>query len=272
MISFTEINHASEILGVPPDTIEKDYVICWLLACLAKCPLAKELVFYGGTAIKRVYFEDHRFSEDIDFTSSAKFTRDEIFKSLSSSFDLAKEKVNLNFEIDPTRIIAEGNRMQVFVRYSGLDEIVGTPKEVRVDLATEMESFGEVKPGKLLQTYSDLKGSSIRLPVFTLNTILAAKLGLLMSASRKEPRDLYDVWFLLSRLDRIGFNPAKVSRYFKEKYGFQPMLSMLKPHLHSPLFKERWERRLNKQIANLPPIASVVSSVENKLKKFLPQH
>lgn len=30
--------------------------------------LSKNLVFKGGTVLKKAYFEDYRFSEDLDFT------------------------------------------------------------------------------------------------------------------------------------------------------------------------------------------------------------
>ena len=49
--------------------IEKDYVLSWLLFSISKQPhLQKILVFKGGTALKKVWFENYRFSEDLDFT------------------------------------------------------------------------------------------------------------------------------------------------------------------------------------------------------------
>ena len=70
MIPLAEINAASERAKVPAETIEKDYVICWILKSLAASALKNDYIFYGGTAIKRMYFEDHRFSEDIDLFTS----------------------------------------------------------------------------------------------------------------------------------------------------------------------------------------------------------
>lgn len=64
MIPLAEINHIAEKYHVSAETIEKDYIISWILLCLAKSKLKNKFVFYGGTAIKRIYFEDHRFSED----------------------------------------------------------------------------------------------------------------------------------------------------------------------------------------------------------------
>lgn len=47
----------------------KDYVLSWLLLGISKNPiLSDNLVFKGGTVLKKVYFPDYRFSEDLDFT------------------------------------------------------------------------------------------------------------------------------------------------------------------------------------------------------------
>ena len=62
MISLTEINNAAGKYKVPAETVEKDYVICWILKCLSTGKLREDFIFYGGTAIKRMHFEDHRYS------------------------------------------------------------------------------------------------------------------------------------------------------------------------------------------------------------------
>ena len=56
-------------VGVREQQIEKDYIISWILQGIAKHDqLSKSISFKGGTVLKKVYFEDYRFSEDLDFT------------------------------------------------------------------------------------------------------------------------------------------------------------------------------------------------------------
>src|SRR3954466_282147 len=50
------------------DVLERDYCLAWFLAGLAESNLNSLLAFKGGTALKRCYFGDYRFSEDLDFT------------------------------------------------------------------------------------------------------------------------------------------------------------------------------------------------------------
>lgn len=53
---------------VPEAVLERDYCLAWFLIGLSRSPLRERLAFKGGTAIKRCYFGDYRFSEDLDFT------------------------------------------------------------------------------------------------------------------------------------------------------------------------------------------------------------
>ena len=268
MIPLAEINAIAARLGVPAETIEKDYAISWALNCIATSKLKDDFVFYGGTAIKRIYFEDHRFSEDIDLISEKNFSPDYLAQCLMDSFVLAKKETNLIFEIDTNRTISDESRSQMLMRYSGYDEIVGAPKEIRIDFAGDREKTGDTVRKKIIETYTDLKHKGHALSVQTLNTIFAVKLGLLTDSNRKEPRDVFDILFFLNRLDQFDFSLERFREIFKQKYGYYPSLSVLWPHLHNSAYSNRWETRLKKQIAELPEIDTVIRDVETKLEKL----
>lgn len=52
--------------------IERDYALGYVLAGMAKEPaLADSLAFKGGTALRKLFFGDYRFSEDLDFSAMA---------------------------------------------------------------------------------------------------------------------------------------------------------------------------------------------------------
>jgi predicted nucleotidyltransferase component of viral defense system len=50
------------------DVLERDYCLAWFLVGLSESDLKHVLAFKGGTPLKRCYFSDYRFSEDLDFT------------------------------------------------------------------------------------------------------------------------------------------------------------------------------------------------------------
>jgi hypothetical protein len=55
-------------LRIREDVLERDYCLAWLLTALSQSDLKPVLAFKGGTALKRCYYADYRFSEDLDFT------------------------------------------------------------------------------------------------------------------------------------------------------------------------------------------------------------
>jgi len=55
-------------LRIREDVLERDYCLAWFLNAMAESDLRPVLAFKGGTALKRCYFAEYRFSEDLDFT------------------------------------------------------------------------------------------------------------------------------------------------------------------------------------------------------------
>lgn len=87
----------------------KDYAIGYLLSAIAaETSLASTLVMKGGTALKKLYFSNYRFSEDLDFTGvdapkgaalekalRSVATRAAASMSVSGQFTIAVERVIL---------------------------------------------------------------------------------------------------------------------------------------------------------------------------------
>ena len=73
--------------------IEKDYVITWLLWGIAQQNLLKtNMVFKGGTVLKKAYFEDYRFSEDLDFTLISALDNAQIRTAFNQALELIEEE------------------------------------------------------------------------------------------------------------------------------------------------------------------------------------
>jgi uncharacterized protein len=60
MILAAEISKFAHRLGLGDKTIEKDYILTWVLSAIADSPMRDYLAFKGGTAIKKVYAPDYR--------------------------------------------------------------------------------------------------------------------------------------------------------------------------------------------------------------------
>ncbi len=61
------LEEARKRLGLPWEVLERDYLLSWILAGITQVEiLQNSLVFKGGTALKKCYFGDYRFSEDAE--------------------------------------------------------------------------------------------------------------------------------------------------------------------------------------------------------------
>ena len=54
--------------GVTAPTVERDYVLAHIVAGLGNLDNNHGLVFKGGSALRLCYFEDYRYSADLDFS------------------------------------------------------------------------------------------------------------------------------------------------------------------------------------------------------------
>ena len=76
---------------VPQPVIEKDYALSYILAGLAaQTSLSESLVFKGGTALKKLFFGDYRFSEDLDYSAIKAPKGKELLAAMESAGQTAR--------------------------------------------------------------------------------------------------------------------------------------------------------------------------------------
>jgi predicted nucleotidyltransferase component of viral defense system len=77
------------------DVIEQDYLLSWILFGIATHPiLSKVLIFKGGTALKKCYFGDYRFSQDLDFTLVDESSYQSLNSYVQEACTIAKNELN----------------------------------------------------------------------------------------------------------------------------------------------------------------------------------
>lgn len=90
MLLKTKLQNYKNSSGAKWEIIEQDYVLSWILAGIASHPsLQENLIFKGGTCLRKCYFGDYRFSQDIDLSVIAQ--HDELQKYLESYIKKACE-------------------------------------------------------------------------------------------------------------------------------------------------------------------------------------
>ncbi len=100
MIAKNEVLRLAKSLNLRPETVEKDYVLSWMLFGVnANQNLREKWMFKGGTSLKKCFFETFRFSEDLDFTLSdpIHFNKQFLLREFHKIADLLYEETGIEF-------------------------------------------------------------------------------------------------------------------------------------------------------------------------------
>lgn len=264
MIKQAEIQKEARESGVRDTQIEKDYVLTWILYGISGHELLSgALAFKGGTVLKKFYFADYRYSEDLDFTLlEDDKTNEDIETAFQEVFDFIKEEANIDLSMDDFGEHQTGN-INFFINYVG--PLGGRGKRVKVDISrNELLKF-DLEEKRMIKVYSDQKECFLK--CYSLNEVMTEKMRSLLS--RMQPRDFYDLWFLS---ENESIEMADLLSEYEEKAVFKN----LKPDTIGerlekilPVFEKQWEISMSDQIKNLPPFERVERELKRHFRKFL---
>ena len=266
MISYQEIETESARIGVSPQTIEKDYHLDWYLTALYSERLFQNFSFYGGTAIKKLYLSNHRFSEDIDLISRERLNPEAIGQSLERAHQFLEREANLFYSYRSEEIQAAGTQTRFVIHYRGFSEIGGI-KRFLLDLAQGIEELPSPVSKKLITPYRDLAGRKVPIQALPIEVICADKLALIVDRKRKEPRDIYDLWSVLTQIKKID-RRLFLSR-FRKALSYSVDFGIIRSSFRDSDFQRAWEVRLKHQVPHLPGFNVVILELVHKLEVIL---
>ncbi len=248
------------------DVLERDYCLAWLLAGVAESEIKAVLGFKGGTALKRCYFGDYRFSEDLDFTLLEPIPFEELARRLETVYAAVREASGIVFTCDREDRHTHANGYTFYLGYVGplpggndvkvdvtLREHLVYPLQQRPVLRG-YEEFGDVPENRLIQVYS-------------LAEIATEKTIALADRARNEPRDLYDLWYLTSNEGvALGtlVDAVRQKLEFREK-PFEGTAEAIRKK--EARLKALWSRRLAYQMTILPEFDEVFRAVQRTLRQ-----
>lgn len=265
MIKPGEIQQKARTVGVRDQQIEKDYILSWILKGISQHEqLAKEIVFKGGTVLKKIYFEGYRFSEDLDFSLlDTDCTNEQIFNWFNETFDYVKEEANISLEIIDNNEHKDGG-INFYISYSGPLGGQGNNKRVKIDISRSEQLVFEPVMKAAFIGYSDLE--AYQLLCYPLEEVLIEKMRAVMQ--RMQARDFYDIWYLLEVHEMtIDFYIREFETKCKRK-GIVHTDFIRKLTERLPLYKGRWQSSMQEQIKDLPSFDQVERSVHRHLKKL----
>lgn len=272
MIKPGEIQNKAREVGVRDQQIEKDYILSWILQGIAQNEkLSTSIVFKGGTVLKKVYFEDYRFFEDLDFTLlDSEMSNEQIFEWFAEVFEYIQDEANIPLEIidnnehEDARLPDGQGGINFYISYVGPLGGVGANKRVKVDISRSEVLQFEPSLQNAYLGYSD-QGDH-QLLCYPLEEVLVEKLRSIMQ--RMQARDFYDIWYLLEMHEMdityyVNEFKAKCESKEIDPKGFHEKLDQ-----RLPQYQGRWKSSMSDQIRDLPNFDTAQREVMRHLKKL----
>lgn len=105
MIPAAEVQRLARQWKVDPMTVELDYVRSGFLSRWFRHPLVAEMLFKGGTCLRKSYFPHDRFSEDIDLTALSLVGSGQIREVIDAVASELAELIGLDLRAQQPRIV-----------------------------------------------------------------------------------------------------------------------------------------------------------------------
>ena len=251
---------------IPESVLERDYCLAWFLAGLSQSQLGKLLIFKGGTSLKRCYFGDYRFSEDLDFTLARAADFAEIRGGLEEVYEYVAQASGIRFTFDREDRQSHVNSHTFYLSYQGP---LPNPNTVKVDITIAETVLFPVEQKEILRAYEEFndipEGRAVA--VYSLEEIATEKVVALGDRARNEPRDLYDLWFLTAHagVELQPLLPAieeKLHFRNNEITGLQDRIVAKEARL-----KSLWNSRLGHQMEALPDFDTAFRAVRRELRQ-----
>ena len=283
----TRLQEVRTRLGLPWQVLECDYLLSWVLAGIGQVESLREtLVFKDGTALKKCYFGDYRFSEDLDFSGLEGVPIGEAMERAIGEACRAASK--LLDEYAPVEIACE--------RYTEKDPHPGGQEaftirarfpwqrqpQTRMMIETTVDEM-VLKPAptrQIIHEYGEPLEAKIR--VYGLEEIVAEKLRAILQHvakleergwSRSRARDYYDLWRILGTCEDL-MDLSDFASFLGQKCAVRNV-SFKRPE---DFFQDRmlayvektWNQWLGPLVPDLPAFQTVIADLRPRIEKLLP--
>lgn len=268
--------------GVRLDILEKDYALSYLLAAVAESPgLGERLVLKGGTALRKLYYRDYRFSEDLDFSTRSTGAISDLEQRLNEAIRHMNE---LLYERGPFQVQLEALRLKEPHPFDQAAFLVRVqfPSQrqplcrLKVEVTVDEPVLVPTESRLILHDYNE--PLTVAVQTYTLSEIVAEKLrALLQSQARLEARgwgasrvcrDYFDLWSILRR-ERLAVPiPELVERKCAVRnIEFKGPADFLAMPLQN-IARAEWATQILPFVSNAPPSEQILSEVETLIRRL----
>lgn len=268
------------------ETIQQDYLLSWLLAGLYEHPSLKErLIFKGGTALKKCYFGNYRFSEDLDFSVISSIPKKEkLFTAVIESCKITEERMN---EFADVRLIVERyeekdahpfeqEAFKVRAKFPWHREPLTSAK---IEITMQESILFPPVMKKIIHPYDEDIDTSIQ--IYSLEEIVLEKLRAILQKTKKlheegrdrsRTRDYYDLWRIFTTFESSlyfdDFSGSLQKKCDLKNVHFTGADSFFDPIMMETV-KRTWKQWLGNLVSDLPECSLVIDGLKAKLELLI---
>ena len=269
-------------MGVRWDVVERDYVLSWILAGISRIPSLKDtLVFKGGTALRKCYFGDYRFSEDLDFSGTEGVPHgDSMERAVREACDMAER---LPGKLDTVEFACERyvekrphpGRQEAFTIDARLPWQKKVPTRVKVEITMDERILRPVPRRKVIHQYDEPFEAEFR--VYSLEEVVAEKLCAILQNTdrvkrrgwgRPRARDYYDIWRVLGdyggEMDFTDFGSFLREKCSRRDLTFEGTEDFFDDDMLA-FVGSIWHRMLEHLTPELPTVETVIGELRGQI-------
>lgn len=258
--------------------VEKDYALTYLLAAIVQADgLGDNLVLKGGTALKKLYFADYRFSEDLDYSTRVMGPVQQIDAAMEtvvrSMSEMLNERGPFHVELEPLMLRQPhpGDQKAYLVRVQFPEQRQALCR-LKVEITVDEPILTQVNVCPILHGFAE--DIEVHIPVYSLAEITAEKLrALLQSKARLHERgwgasrvcrDYYDLWNLLQvpGLKSPDLLPLLAEKCVVRNVAYESPNDFISEDLLTVASAE-WAQQLLPFVPDAPPVAELLPQVQS---------
>jgi len=258
--------------------VEKDYALTYLLAAIVQTDgLGENLVLKGGTALKKLYFADYRFSEDLDYSTRVMGPIKQIDALMEtvvhSMGEMLNERGPFQVELEPLILKQPhpGEQKAYLVRVQFPEQRQALCR-LKVEITVDEPIFLSTENRPVLHGFAE--DFEAHIPVYSLAEITAEKLrALLQSKARLQEcgwgasrvcRDYYDLWNLLrvSGLKSPALIPLLAQKCTVREVTYETPYDFISEDLVAVASAE-WAQQLLPFVPDAPSAAELLPQVQS---------
>lgn len=279
---------AAARVQAPQHVAEKDFALSYVLAGIAAQPeLSGTLVLKGGSALKKLFFGQYRFSEDLDYSALDAPKGETLRKYLDAAMAKTGSLLSAHgpFVVGTRRHPERGPHPQGQEAFIVRVQFPWHPAplcRIKIEVSHDEQVLRPPTVRHLIHEYGeDLV--DVRVQCYQLEEIVAEKLRTLLQTqqrlstrgwSRPRARDYYDLWRLLtafgSAIEREQFLPLLQRKCEHRQVWFRTLDDFFSEDLLAEV-RTHWNSSLGVFVPDLPFCDHVLNDLRVLLTGLVPR-